>query len=267
MSVYKLAVLDYGIGGLDVWRTLRARYPALPILYLSDSGYTPYGELSASALARRLETLAYELKRQGVSTLLVACNAASSALPPVGAAVIGLPTLGIIESGIKVALRSRYKRIGVIGGERTIASRVYCDPLSAAGVEVSARVAQPLSLYIEAGDVSSLELQSYLDKLLKPFVQCQALLLACTHYPALTSLITARLPDVTLLDPAFDLIARAEVYWNLTSLERSLTTRAYDSEVYTEVYTTGSISRMREAARAAFNIELTSIKSWTDRET
>ena len=41
----KLAILDYGIGGLDIWRRLRARYPQLDTLYLSDSGFTPYGQL------------------------------------------------------------------------------------------------------------------------------------------------------------------------------------------------------------------------------
>ena len=200
-----LAVLDYGIGGLDVWRALHNLVPARALIYLSDSGYTPYGKLTADALARRLETLARDLKQRGASALVIACNAASSALPPMGDAALCLPTLGIIDAGVAITLSSGCQRIGVIGGGRTIQSGVYQTLLERAGLDVSARVAQPLSICVEAGDVSSPKLQRHLDELLAPLTSCDALLLACTHYPALTPLIAARLPGVKLLDPAREL--------------------------------------------------------------
>ena len=258
-----LAVLDYGIGGIDVWRALREREPDRSLIYLSDAGYTPYGKLTADALTRRLETLARGLKERGASALVIACNAASSALPPVGDATLCLPTLGIIDAGISTVFSSSHQRIGVIGGGRTIQSQVYQTPLERAGLEVSARVAQPLSICVEAGDVSSSELQRHLDEILAPLTSCDALLLACTHYPALAPLIEERLPGVALLDPARELVHRARARWPIsppTSQTSPSAPRAQPRR--DEVYTTGDPDTMRLAARAAFGVELTHIERW-----
>lgn len=258
-----LAVLDYGIGGLDVWRALRDLDPERSLIYLSDAGYTPYGQLTANALARRLEALAVGLKRKGASALVIACNAASSALPPTGDATLCLPTLGIIDAGVSTVLSSNHQHIGVIGGGRTIHSYVYQTPLERAGLEVSARVAQPLSICVEAGDLSSPELRRHLDEILAPLASCDALLLACTHYPALAPLIEARLPGVALLDPARELVRRARERWPCPHLTSpALRSHTRRDQVY-EVYTTGDPQKMSQAARAAFGVELNRIERWT----
>ena len=56
----RIAVLDWGIGGLGVWRALRHRTLA-PTLYLSDSGAPPYGRLPARELSQRLEAVCRHL--------------------------------------------------------------------------------------------------------------------------------------------------------------------------------------------------------------
>src|SRR3954470_77349 len=79
-----IGVVDWGIGGLGFFKLLRERHPRLPLVYVSDAGETPYGKLRASHLAARLRQMGAFMRREGVTHLVVACNAASTALPALG---------------------------------------------------------------------------------------------------------------------------------------------------------------------------------------
>ena len=46
-----LAILDWGIGGIDFLARLRVRHPGAPVVYWAESGAGPYGKLPRDALA------------------------------------------------------------------------------------------------------------------------------------------------------------------------------------------------------------------------
>src|SRR5260370_39564965 len=74
-------IIDWGIGGLSVWRQARRLRPETAFVYLSDTGSLPYGTLSGADLAVRLEQLILHARaRWGSETILLACNAASTVL-------------------------------------------------------------------------------------------------------------------------------------------------------------------------------------------
>ena len=84
-AMSRLGIVDWGIGGLGVVRELRAycthKNAVLPaISYLSDTGAPPYGTLSARDLEARLRIAIGFLRDRGASRILLACNAASTAL-------------------------------------------------------------------------------------------------------------------------------------------------------------------------------------------
>ena len=243
----KLAILDYGIGGLECWQRIKRRHPKLSTIYLSDSGFTPYGQLTEVDLRERLYTLSSALKRRGASTLVIACNAASSVLPHMS---LDLPTQGIIESALDLVNLSGFKRVGVIGGQRTIESCVYHHALTQAGIQVVQRIAQPLSACIESGDLDSPTLHMHLHRITAPLRDQEAVLLACTHYPAITGLIQLMLPQVTLLNPVDMLIEHVERRWKLKSFEQGSTD---------QILTTGSKTIMMMAAQDAFSVSLPGI--------
>ena len=64
------------------------------------------------------------------------------------------------------------------------------------------RVAQPLSAHIEAGRTGTTQFQTDLARIVAPLRQVDALVLACTHYPAAGRWFAAALPGVRLIDPA-----------------------------------------------------------------
>lgn len=238
-----IGILDWGIGGIGFFQLLRARHPQAPVIYWSDSGVTPYGRLPAAALAARVGAVAAELGRRGVTHLAVACNAASSVLPlgrtgPVEVA-------GIIEPGIgAVRALSDPGLVGIIAGRRTILAGSYRRGL--AGLRIKQRIAQPLSAYVEAGDLSSAALQTDLARIMRPLGPVDTLVLACTHYLALAPALQALAPRARLIDPAEALVAWVEAHWPLAGMPPR----------EPEFLTTGDPEAMRRAARAAFGAEL-----------
>jgi len=236
---YDMAVLDWGIGGFGFVWAYRARHPSARLLYLSDSGSAPYGLLSRAALRRRIHEVVQWSERMGARRLVIACNAASSALDE---SVQSLPVSGIVRAGISQVARAGFRRVGVIGGRRTILSRAYATPLRRMGIEVRQRVAQPLSALVEEGALTGARVDEALTRALRGFRSIDALVMGCTHYPALRSGIERRLPGVALIDPAKALVDSVAAS-NSAGRGRLC------------CYTTGDGARSRRSARVAFGCD------------
>ena len=233
-----LGVVDWGIGGLGLVQALDQAAPGLPVLYWSDAGATPYGRMRVDELADRLTAVVDALAERGATEVVLACNAASTVVGRLGAAAI--PVEGIIEYGLASVPEELTGQVGVVGGRRTIAAGHYRRGLARRGRVVLSRVAQPLSAHIEAGRTGSPEFRRDLAKVLAPLRRVDALVLACTHYPAARRWFAAALPHAQLIDPA-ELLAAAIA-------ERHPHTRG-SAEVGTRVFlTTGDPKSMRRSA-------------------
>ena len=242
----KLGVLDWGIGGVDFHRRLRARHAGVATVYWSDSGATPYGKLGRDALAGRVAAVARALKGRGVTHLVVACNAASTVLGHPALTTVGLPICGVIAPAIAATLATPARRVGVIGGRRTVRSGLYRRALLAAGRRVHQRIAQPLSALVERGELDTPTLHAELTRILAPLTGVDALVLACTHYTALLAPIRALLPGVAMIDPAAATLAEVERRWPLAG--------PGGSDMF---LTTGDPRAMQDAAGLAFGVALT----------
>jgi len=242
----RLGILDWGIGGVGVLCALRRRAPRVPVLYLSDSGHIPYGLLSRSALRARVTRLVRHLAEGGATSVVVACNAASTVLQTLEVAgAFDVPVLGMIAPALGLVPATFCGTLGVLGGQRTIRSQVYRRGLERPGRRIVQRIAQPLSAHIEARSTGSQRCARDLDQILAPLRTADALLLACTHYPAIVSLIAARLPDARLIDPADGVVARLLARWPLPR-----------SKLADCVLTTGNARFTRMAATHAWGFDL-----------
>ena len=242
----RLGIIDWGIGGISIFKQVKQSLPDLPITYLSDTGAVPYGKLTRLDLTNRLDTVIGYLKGRGVTHLVIGCNAASTAVPHLKDH--GIVIEGIIEPAVLMTLKLRPGRLGLIGGRRTVMSGVYRRSFSQQGIAVRQRVAQPLSGMIESGDTSSARLRAECGRILRPLRNCSHVLLACTHYPAISDVLSEYLdPVAELIDPSTSLIEIVR-RWDLRSAGSDLT------------MTTGSPRAMRTAARSAFKVELGDIE-------
>lgn len=199
MSDATIGVLDWGIGGVGVVRRIRERGVGAPVIYLSDTAAMPYGRMATTALTERVHLATSLLRSRGATHLVVACNAASTVLRN---ATWELPVVGMIEPALSELRRFPAQRVGVLGGRRTIRSGLFRRALQQRGHHVIQRVAQPLSRHIENGSIESDVAQRDLVRILKPLRAVDTVILACTHYPSITTRLLAELPGARLFDPS-----------------------------------------------------------------
>lgn len=240
-----VGIVDWGIGGTGIYRLLKERRPETPVVYLSDTGVTPYGRMGRLELRERLIRVRDELVRRGATHLVVACNAASTVLPELRRG--DLPRVGVIAPAVRELARLRPREAGLIGGRRTVLSGIYRRALERHGIAVRSRVAQPLSARIESGDTGSPEVEAECRRILAPLYKCTHVLLACTHYPAILPLLQRCVsPETILVDPA------KAVVTEILSLP-DLPGGASREDLF---LTTGDVRAMRRAARNAFGVKI-----------
>jgi glutamate racemase len=203
-----IGIFDSGVGGLTVLHAILESLPAEHLIYLGDTGRTPYGNKSAEIITRyALESADFLVERR-LKLLVVACNAATATALEALRAHVAVPVIGVVEPGVRAALRvSRNGRIGVIGTEATVGSGAYTRALRAhaPAVEVFTR-ACPLFVPLAEegwteGAVARAVAETYLASLARSGID--TLILGCTHYPLLKGLIAEVMgPAVTLVDSA-----------------------------------------------------------------
>jgi glutamate racemase len=238
----RLGFLDWGIGGIGIFQAFRRRRSDVPVFYWSDTGATPYGRLPASALTARVRRVLQVMVGQGVTQVVVACNAASTILPGLGD--VGIPVMGVIEPAIAMVSPALEGILGVVGGARTIRSGLYRRALATQRRRVIQRIAQPLSAHIEAGRVGTPAFERDLRRILGPLARANAILLACTHYPSAAGAFARLAPRASLLDPAEAVVKTLLARWRLPRGRGDL------------FVTTGRPDEMRRAALTAWAIDL-----------
>jgi glutamate racemase len=255
---FAIGIFDWGIGGLSVYKEIIKNNPATSICYFSDSGFTPYGKLSRPELEARLFKVVEWFKSQEVSVLVIACNAASTAADTLRQQFSDCKIYDIISAAINLVSHSPFKKVGVIGGQRTVDSDIYPKALRAKNFLIEQRIAQPLSALVEQGIITGSEVAEQLQLILSGFSDIEALLLACTHYPALSPEISLLYPQWTLLDPAAEL---AKTITELTPTDNASHFKHKEFNINTEFYTSGNPKQMVISANKAFGIRIENCNS------
>jgi len=208
-----IGVFDSGLGGLTVLSEIHKLLPGEDLVYFGDSGRTPYGTKAPETIAHYTLQDVNFLLSKNVKAVVIACNTATACgLPAVREKYPELPVIGVVGPGARAAVNvTRSGRIGVIGTPATISSMVYHhaiqDAANLAGKQVKC-FGKPCPLFVplaEEGwwdrDVTRLTAMEYLYDL--RVEKIDTLVLGCTHYPLLASVISQVMgPDVRLVNSA-----------------------------------------------------------------
>jgi len=231
----KIGVCDWGIGGIGMLQHLKLMQN-YEVVYLSDAGFMPYGKVAEKELSERWNEVKAFFKSKNINKIAIACNALSTVVE------LNDDFINVIESGLALVKDCGAKRIGVTGGYRTIESNSYKTPLEAAGYDVVQSVGQVLSSKVEAGDLVSEETTESIREVFSPLINCDYVVLACTHYPVLSKQILSIYPQIKLLDPALKMAETISNKW-----------KSNQNEFNIEWYTTGNTETMIHSARISFN--------------
>ncbi|MBI3315858.1 MAG: glutamate racemase [Candidatus Omnitrophica bacterium] len=203
-----IGIFDSGIGGLTVLKEIQEEVPREDLVYFGDTARVPYGTKSKETITKfSLDNVRF-LQNFDVKMVVVACNTAASLSLDVLKTSFSMPIIGVIEPGAKEALAAtKNGRIGVIGTKATIGSGSYeaCLKRLKPSLKVYSQACPLFVPFVEEGwldgEVVTQVAKTYLEPL-KTF-GIDTLILGCTHYPLLSSVIRKTVgEEVSLVNSA-----------------------------------------------------------------
>lgn len=209
-----IGVFDSGIGGLTVVSEMLKLMPEERIIYFGDTARAPYGSRSAEEIKEFMFQILDFFSAQHVKMAVMACNTMTALGLKLAQEAMAFPVVGV-NTGIHAALQaSTNHQIGVIATQATIASGNHARTLqfldqSAVLYPQACPKFVPL---IEAGELISPRTEAAAQEYLLPLQEAKvdSLILGCTHYPFIGSLLRQIMgPNVTLIDPAKETAADA----------------------------------------------------------
>jgi glutamate racemase len=246
-----IGVFDSGFGGLTVLKELVALGPDADYLYFGDTARLPYGSKSAETVARYAIGAAHYLEGCGAQMLVIACNTATALALEKITQASGVPVVGVVDPGAaNASAASKTRRVVVIGTEATINSHAYAKALEARGVNAKEKACPLLVPLVEEGwaehAVTEQVARIYLNEAFAAgFELADVLVLGCTHYPLLKSLLQRLVPDdVTIVDSA-DSTARVVSELLRTGLQKSPTGEERRRKPRLKFFVTDSIEKFR----------------------
>lgn len=264
-----IGMFDSGFGGLTVARAVIDQLPNENLVYIGDTARYPYGNKSAGDVRGFAIELATSLVRDfNVKMIVVACNTAASVALEELQRTLPVPVIGVVEPGARALVRvTRNNKVGVIGTVGTISSRAYDRAIAdtKASVSLIAAACPGFVEFVERDQTTGIEVFELAEKLLTPVrvSGVDALLLGCTHYPYLSSVISQVMgPDVVLVSSAAEtaFVVRDELAAAKTA--RSVESGNLGSH---EFYSSGDVKHFAELGRRLLGPELANAKYWPNK--
>ena len=212
MDTRPIGVFDSGLGGLTAVRQLRRVLPGEDIIYFGDTGRVPYGSRGREIIRQYARQDIRFLLSHDVKFIIAACGTVSSTYPPEEAARLPVPFTGVVGATARAAVdATRNGKVGIIGTAATVRSGSYAAVIKdmKPETEIVARACPMFVPLVENGyvndgnPVTKLIIAEYLQEVKDAGVD--TLILGCTHYPLLRSLMRQVAGEsVTLVNPAYE---------------------------------------------------------------
>ncbi|MCQ2374464.1 MAG: glutamate racemase [Salinivirgaceae bacterium] len=207
MNSAPIGIFDSGVGGLSVWKEVRAMFPHENIVYFADSARCPYGPKPAEQITQYAKQITNFLLQQGCKLIIVACNTATAAAIDTLRAGYNIPFVGMEPAVKQAALNTKTRKIGILATKGTFGGRLFkaTSQKYAQGIESIEQVGEGLVELAEKGLYASDEARQLLHKYIDPMMAADVdqIVLGCTHYPFFKPLIEEIVgANVSVIDPA-----------------------------------------------------------------
>lgn len=202
-----IGFFDSGVGGLTVLKKVKELLPNENYLYFGDTLNMPYGEKTEEQLIEYAGNIFNFFEQNGVKAVVMACNTTSAITYEKLKNNYNFKIYPIIQSVCStLANLNNVNKLCIIATPATIKSKAYSKGIlkhnkSIEILELSApnwvriveehRINQPQSI-LQVEEILEIAKQFSPDKIV----------LACTHYPYLMSILTKFIPEDKFIDPA-----------------------------------------------------------------
>lgn len=213
MTTPRVLVFDSGVGGLSIASCIHRQLPAVRLIYLADNAGFPYGNQPEPVVIERSQDLiAAAIEEYPCDVIVVACNTASTVVLPHLRAMTSTPVIGVVPAIKPAVALSVNRRIGVLATPATVRRPYLVDLITefADGCTVE-RLGHPDLVYWIERLVTGVPVpEKLLCGALQPFRDAgvDTVVLGCTHYPLITELLKAQIPEVKYWVDSGDAIAR-----------------------------------------------------------
>ena len=214
-----IGILDSGVGGLTVFKQTERLLPNENIIYLGDTKRMPYGNKSEKEIIMLANKMIRYLEEQGVKAVLLACNTISSHIDKLTSTV---PIFSIVKAGSQLAIKKCDETdddlIGLIATKATVNSGSYNKEINKINKDIniisndSTRLPKVIDSQIENKPLLNQLIKECIEPILDKDKNVKNLILGCSHFPIIEKEINDIYNELTLLDPAEQMVENVRMY-------------------------------------------------------
>ena len=264
-----IGFIDSGVGGLTVLKEALKQLPNESMIFLGDSARCPYGTRPVEEIRQYTLEMVQFLLEKNIKMLVIACNTATAVVLEELQNTLTIPVVGVIQPGSLAAIKqTNNDRIGVLGTNATIASKVYPKTMHDKNKDIEVfDIACPKFVpIVESNQSDTKEAEEVVRETLRPLegTEVDTVILGCTHYPLLRQTIQKVVgADVTLIDSGAETVSSVSALLDYCKLSE---TPESNPNPTLEIYTTGEASLFEEIAENWLNRTGLKVKKVTLKE-
>lgn len=202
-----IALFDSGVGGLTVFQKLKKILPEENYLYFGDTKNMPYGEKTEEQLIEFADKIFTFFEKEGAKAVVMACNTTSAITYEKLKDNYSFKIYPIIQSVCSTfAKMPDIKKLGIIATPATIKSHTYSKEIAKynSDIQVIELAAPNWVKIVEEHRINDSQSLIEVEEILKAMNKFEPdkIVLACTHYPYLMSVLKKFMPEKTFIDPS-----------------------------------------------------------------
>lgn len=205
MSNQPIAFFDSGVGGLTVFEKVKKLMPYENTLYFGDTKNMPYGEKTEEELINFADKIFKFFEKKNAKAVVMACNTTSAITYEKLKDKYNFKIYPIIQTVSKtLAELENVKNLYIIATPATVNSHCYLKNISKYNPNINiVEIAAPNWVRIvEEHRINQPQSIEQVKEILDMVKNADKIVLACTHYPYLMSILTKFLPDDKFIDPS-----------------------------------------------------------------
>ena len=248
-----IGFFDSGVGGLTVLNKVKKLLPNESIVFYGDTVHVPYGEKTKEQLIEYSAPILKFFENKGCKAVVMACNTTSSLIYEDIKNSYNFKLFPIVQSVGKILAQFDVKRIGVFGTKATIESAAYEREINKynKNIKVFGHYCKDWVHIVENGlinDSSSIDIVKYdFEKLME--YNPELIVLGCTHYPYLLSVLSQFAPASMFFDPS-EAVAKS-----VQNTLNSLNLLSKSDSPFSDFYVSSNPEKFKESAKIFYTLE------------
>ncbi|TJX13598.1 glutamate racemase [Tissierella creatinini] len=220
----RIGVIDSGIGGLTVVKSIQQLIPGEDIIYFGDNINVPYGNRTKEEILALTMDMLYFMEKKNVKIVAIACNTISALIDDFKDKFT-FPIIDIIHPTVEQIIKMDTYSLSILGTEFTINSKIYQKLLKERNPDISISVegSRDLAALIDRGNFDSAEIKKIISIHINNLLtkgDVYNLVLACTHFPIVVNVFKEIIPEIKIIDPAFEQAKAIRTYLHDNHLEK-----------------------------------------------